>query len=143
MRAATAALRAALTASPKFAAPSKVYDGRAVTDTGEPISGSWYVVIQPAETDDIGDRLSGRAIVQKLTTVFQCVGSTPEQAQGVVDDLDAVLRPSGRGLRLEVPGWSFKPLRRDYVSGVQIDKDASPPIWYQTVEYSHRSQPTT
>lgn len=133
---------ALLRSNASFAPAGKLFEGRAVGSDGKPITGTWYVTLQPGDEGDEQDRATGSQMVRNPSTTFQCSGSTPEQTQWVVERLDAVLRPNRRGVRLTVAGWKNDPLRRDYVSSVQIDPDTSPPMWFATVEYSHRSQPT-
>lgn len=134
------AIRDAILASPRFPA-GKLYEGRASTTDGKPITGTWYVVMQSGETTDRQERMTGPYATEEVTEVFQCVGTTVEQTLGVVRDLDSILRPGGRGLQIIVPGRTVQPLRRTYVAGVQSDSDISPPLWWQTVEYTYRSRP--
>ena len=135
------ALRSLVLTDPTFAASGKLYTGRAVGADGKPITNTWYVVIQPGADDDSQERMSGWQVNRRPSTTFQCVGTTPDQAIGVAERLDKVLRPNGRGVRLSVPGERTGPLRRDYIGPVQIDPDTSPPVWFQTVEYSFDAQP--
>lgn len=135
------ALKALLLSDTEFKKPSKLFEGRAVGSDGKPIAGTWYLTLQVGSDDDVQDRATGGQVVRDASVTFQCSGSTPEQAQWVSERLDGVLRPFRRGVRLVVPNSRTDPLRRDYVSPVQIDSDVSPPMWFQTVEYSFRSQP--
>jgi hypothetical protein len=136
-----AALKALVLADATFAAAGKVYTGRAVGANNAPITNTWYVVIQPGADADSQTRLTGSYVHRRPSTTFQCVGTTPDQAISVTERLDRVLRPNGRGVILAVPGERTGPLRRDYIGPAQIDPDVSPPMWFQTVEYSFRSQP--
>lgn len=136
-----AALKALILTDSAFAATGKVFTGRAVGANNAPITGTWYLVIQPGGDDDSQERITGPYAVRQPSTTFQCVGTTPDQAIWVSEKLDAVLRPNSRGRTLTVPGVRTGPLKRDYIGPVQIDSDVSPPMWFQTVEYSFRSQP--
>lgn len=136
-----AALKSLVLSDVTFAAAGKVYTGRAVTTDGKPITNTWYVVIQPGGDDDSQERITGRYVNRRPSTTFQCVGTTPDQAISVSERLDKVLRPNGRGVRLSVPGERTGPLRRDYIGPAQIDPDTTPPMWFQTVEYSFDAQP--
>lgn len=136
-----AALKALVLTDPTFAAAGKVFTGRAVSSTGAPITNTWYLVIQPGADDDSQERITGRYVNRRPSTTFQCVGTTPEQAISVSERLDKVLRPNGRGVRPNVSGERTGPLRRDYIGPAQIDADTSPPMWFQTVEYSFDAQP--
>lgn len=135
------ALRSLVLSDPTFAAAGKLYTGRAVSSTGTPITNTWYVVIQPGADDDGQERFTGSYVNRRPSTTFQCVGTTPDQAISVSERLDKVLRPNGRGARLTVPNERTGPLRRDYIGPAQIDPDTSPPVWFQTVEYSFDAQP--
>lgn len=135
------AYKALILSNPVFAPAGKLFEGRAVGNDGKPITGTWYVTMQPGDEGDSQDRATGSQAVRNPSMTFQCSGSTPEQTMNVVERLDAVLRPNRRGMRLAVTGFKNDPLRRDYVSSVQIDPDTSPPMWFVTVEYSHRAQP--
>lgn len=136
------ALKALLLSDAEFGKSGKLFEGRAVGADGKPIAGTWYLTLQVGSDDDVQDRATGGQVVRDASVTFQCSGSTPDQAQWVSERLDGVLRPFRRGVRLVVPKTKTDPLRRDYVSPVQIDSDVSPPMWFQTVEYSFRSQPT-
>lgn len=136
-----AALKALVLTDAAFAAGGKVFTGRAVGANNSPITGTWYLVIQPGGDSDSQERMTGPYAVRRPSTTFQCVGTTPDQAVWVTEKLDAVLRSKGRGKTLAVPGLLTGPVRRDYIGPVQIDPDISPPTWFQTVEYSFRSQP--
>lgn len=135
-----AALKALVLADSTFAQAGKVFTGRAVTSDGKPITNTWYLVIQPGADDDSQDRLTGGYVHRRPSTTFQCVGTKPDQAISVTERLDKVLRPNGRGVRLSVSGERTGPLRRDYIGPAQIDPDTSPPMWFQTVEYSFDAQ---
>lgn len=135
-----AALKALLLSDATFARAGKVYTGRAVGSDGKPITNTWYLVIQPGADDDSQERITGRYVNRRPSTTFQCVGTTPDQAISVSERLDRALRPNGRGVRLTVPGERTGPLRRDYIGPAQIDSDTSPPMWFQTVEYSFDAQ---
>lgn len=136
-----AALKALVLTESTFAPAGKLYTGRAVTTDGKPITNTWYVVIQPGADDDSQERQTGAYVNRRPSTTFQCVGTTPDQAISVTERLDKVLRPNGRGVRLSVPSERTGPLRRDYIGPAQIDPDTSPPMWFQTVEYSFDAQP--
>lgn len=136
-----AALKALVLTDSTFAQAGKVFTGRAVSSSGTPITNTWYLVIQPGADDDSQERITGRYVNRRPSTTFQCVGTTPDQAISVTERLDKVLRPNGRGVRLSVPGERTGPLRRDYIGPAQIDPDTSPPMWFQTVEYSFTVQP--
>lgn len=136
-----AALKSLILTDSAFAASGKVFTGRAVGANNAAITGTWYLVIQPGEDSDSQERFTGAYAFRRPTTTFQCVGTTPEQAIWVSEKLDSVLRDRGRGRRLTVPGIRTGPLRRDYIGPVQIDSDPSPPLWFQTVEYSFDAQP--
>lgn len=140
-----AALKALVISDATFAPAGKLYTGRAVGADGKPITNTWYVVIQPGADDDSQERITGPYVNRRPSTTFQCVGTTPDQAISVTERLDRVMRPNGRGVRLNVPGERTGPLRRDYIGPAQIDPDTSPPMWFQTVEYSFDAQtaPTT
>lgn len=140
-----AAYRALLLSDTELAKAGKLFDGRAIGADGKPITNTWYLTMQAGSEDDEQDRATGSQAVRNPSTTFQCSGSTPDQAAWVAERLDSVLRPGRKGRRLTVVGTRNDPLQRDYVSPVQIDKDVSPPMWFVTVEYSHRSQaaPTT
>lgn len=131
---------ALLRSDAEFGKTGKVFEGQAIGTDGKPITGTWYVTLQGGDEGDEQDRATGSQAVRNPSTTFQCSGSRPEQAMWVVERLDGVLRPQRRGVRLSVAGSRNAPLRRDYVSGVNIDADTSPPMWFVTVEYSHRSQ---
>jgi hypothetical protein len=143
------ALKALLLTDTEFKKTSKLFEGRAVGSDGKPIAGTWYLTMQVGSDDDVQDRATGGQVVRDASVTFQCSGSTPEQAQWVSERLDGVLRPFRRGVRLVVPNTRTDPLNtrtgpseaRLRVNPVQIDSDVSPPMWFQTVEYSFRSQP--
>lgn len=135
-----AAYKSLLLSDAEFAKAGKLFDGRAIGADGKPITNTWYVTMQAGTEDDEQDRATGSQAVRNPSTTFQCSGSTPDQAGWVVERLDAVMRPGRKGRKLIVPGCKNDPLRRDYVSPVEPDKDVSPPMWFVTVEYSHRSQ---
>lgn len=136
-----AALKSLILTDSAFAAANKVFTGRAVGANNAPITGTWYLVMQPGADEDSQERLAGSYVFRWPSITFQCVGTTPDQAIWVSEKLDAVLRPRGMGRVLIVPGVRTGPLRRDYIGPAQIDSDVSPPMWFQTVEYSFRSQP--
>lgn len=137
----TAALKLLVLSDPAFAAAGKLFEGRALDASGKPITNTWYVVLQPGADSDSADRATGWQLTRFPSFAFQCVGTTPDQAIATAERLDAVLRPRGVGRRLSVSDRVCGPLRRDYIGPVQIDPDISPPTWFQTVEYSFRSQP--
>lgn len=136
-----AALKALVLTDSTFAATGKVYVGRAVGANNTPITNTWYLVMQPGADDDSQDRITGRYVNRRPSTTFQCVGTTPDQAISVTERLDRVLRPNGRGVRLNVANVDTGRITRDYIGPAQIDPDTSPPMWFQTVEYSFTVQP--
>lgn len=140
-RAETSALRTLVTSGTVFANVGKLFTGIAVADDGTPITGTWYAVLQPGEDTDSQDRLAGPYASREPSFTFQCVHTSPDGAAWVADQLDAVLRPSAAGLIVPAPGRHTFPIRRTYVGNIQKDTDAPSVMWFQTVEYSFRSDP--
>ena len=100
-----------------------------------------YVLIYPGGGVDGQDRVTGPYTDRDPSFSLHCVGESALAAEIVADWVDAVLRPGGRGVRLDVPGRRIGALRRVDVGPALDDDSTRPVVWYVPVIYRFRSQP--
>lgn len=100
-----------------------------------------YAVMQPTDGTDEATRLAGPSATQNPRWVIHGVGTTPDQAAWVGEQLKKKLIVGGLGIVPDIPGenpgrmWLSSPMP------IQIDRDVSPPVFFHVTECGFHTDP--
>lgn len=92
-----------------------------------------YVVVIPARNADLQPRTTGPHSDEVLQFTVRCVGRDVNQATWLDEQVDSVLRPSGRGVHLQVDGRACSRLERR--ASDLFPDDSSARVWESVSSY--------
>lgn len=100
-----------------------------------------YVVIHPASGANTQDRVSAPRSTKHPRFTLHVVGSSGEQAQHFADQLEELLFPAGRGIRIDVVGEKGRPLWFEQPLPIQALTDPQPTVIFAVIELGWQSDP--
>lgn len=137
-RAHTAALKAKTQEITAFA--SKTYITVAVNPDGSKPTAP-YIVWHPAQGENERTAITGPKVQKNPRYTGHIVGVTADQVQLLMDQLEAKLLPSGRGITLTVSGEVSKPVWFSSPLPIQVSTDPLPAVIYGVVEVGWSAVP--
>lgn len=137
-RAHTAALKAKTQEIPAFA--SKTYITVAVNPDGSKPTAP-YIVWHPAQGENERTAITGPKVQKNPRYTGHVVARTAEEAQDLMDKVEAKFLPSGRGITLTVAGEVSKPVWFSSPLPIQVSTEPLPVVIYGVVELGWSAQP--
>ena len=130
----TDALKAKTQEIPAFA--SKTFVTLAPTGTVAP-----YIVWHPAQGENEQTAVTGPKVRRNPRFTGHIIGRHANEVQSLVDALEELLVPDGRGITLTVAGDRSKPVWFSSPLPIQVQSDPLPAVVYGVVEVGWASDP--
>jgi hypothetical protein len=114
----------------------KVFTTEAPHGTAAP-----YVVVHPTPGTNTQERVTGPRVSKHPSFTLHIVGKSGDAVQILADEVEELLFPNGRGIRIDVPGERGKPLWFAQPIPIQARDDPQPTIVYAVIETGWQSDP--